>query len=180
MKRKVILFQYFILFLIVLFWCSNVFAYGLQYTSTGQVIKWDTDSVTYYINPSGGPSDSLTAIYYAMSTWTNVGSSNFTFAYGGSTTSTAHGTNNGYNIIDFGGGLESGTVAENATWYYTSTGYLIDSDIRFNTSYTWDTTGSASAMDVQNIATHEFGHSLKLTDLYSTTDSDKTMYYCGS
>lgn len=176
MKSRMAWFRYFIPLFIFCLWGSNVFAYELAYTSGGHVLKWNTNSVTYYINTSGGPSDSLSAIYYAMSTWTSVSSSNFTFVYGGTTTSTAHGSNDGYNITDFGGGLESGTIAENAVWYNSSTGSILDSDIRFNTSYAWNTTGSAGAMDVQNIATHEFGHSLLLDDLYGAADSDKTMY----
>jgi len=110
-----------------------------------------------------------------------VSSADFTFVYGGTTTSTAFGTRDGTNIVTFGEGLESGTLAQNNVWYYTSTGYISDSDVKFNTSnYTWGTTGSESVYDVQNIATHEFGHSLALDDLYNSADSEKTMYGYGS
>ena len=35
-------------------------------------------------------------------------------------------------------------------------------------------------MDVQNIATHELGHSLNLSDVYGTADQEKTMYGFGT
>jgi len=179
MKRKISIFRYLILTLILCFWCSDVFAYEVcKYGDKN--IKWNASSVTYYINTSGGPSDSLTAIQNGMNTWTNVSSADFTFVYGGTTTSTANGSNDGYNIVTFGGGLGSGTLAVNTTWYSTLTGYIVDSDIKFNTSYTWGTTGSASVYDVQNIGTHEFGHTLCLKDLYSSADSEKTMYGYGA
>ncbi|NQT55473.1 MAG: matrixin family metalloprotease, partial [Desulfobacteraceae bacterium] len=178
MKKKMAIFRYIILIILTL-WYSYGYAYQACQTSGGTDIKWNTSYVTYYINTSGGPSGCLSAIQGGMNTWTNVSTSSFTFYYGGTTTSTAHGTNDGTNIVTFGG-LGSGILAENSYWYYTSTGYVIDSDIKFNTNYTWGTTGSASDYDVQNIGTHEHGHSLCLADLYSSADSEKTMYGYGS
>ncbi len=67
----------------------------------------------------------------------------------------------------------------NSIWYKTSTGQIVETDIEFNTDYTYKTDASANAYDVQNIATHEFGHSLSLADLYGAYDSDKTMYGYG-
>ncbi len=64
----------------------------------------------------------------------------------------------GVNQIDFvnlGGG---GTIAVTTTWYYTSTGQAVESDGQYNTHYSWSTTGAAEAMDVENIAAHEIGH----------------------
>ena len=168
------IFRYIILIILTL-WYSYGYAYQACQTSGGTDIKWNTSYATYYINTSGGPSGCLSAIQGGMNTWTNVSTSSFTFYYGGTTTSTAHGTNDGTNIVTFGG-LGSGILAENSYWYYTSTGYLVDSDIKFNTNYPWGTTGSASVYDIQNIGTHEHGHSLCLKDLYSSADSEKTMY----
>lgn len=180
MKSKIAIFRYLVLIFILFLWCSSGFPYEVCKTSGGKDIKWNASYVTYYYNTSGGPSDSGWAIYYGMNTWTNVSSADFTFVYGGTTTSTAYGTNDGYNIVTFGGGLGSGTLAQSTYWYYTSTGYMSDIDIKFNTSYTWGTTGSASVYDVQNVGTHELGHTLCLKDLYSSADSEKTMYYSAS
>ena len=161
-------------------WCSNSHAYKVSKTSGGIEIKWNTTSVMYFINPSGGPSGSLSEIQASMQTWTSVSTSSFTFINGGSTSSTAWGEKDGKNIVCFGSMGSTGTLAANYKWYYTSTGKIVDSDIKFNTDYPLKTDGSADAYDVQNNATHEFGHSLSLDDLYSASDSDKTMYGYGS
>lgn len=174
--------RYLILIFILCFWCSDVSGYKLKKTSTGKVIKWNTSIVKYYVNKSRGPSSgSRTAVNNAMKTWTKVSSANFNFVYGGDTSSKSHGRYDGKNIVTFGSGLSSNVLAVNQYWYSTSTGYILDSDIKFNTvDFTWSTSGSASSYDVQNIATHEFGHSLHLADLYSSADSQKTMYGYGS
>ena len=167
----------YIVFLFILnLWCPNVFAYQVNKTSGGADIKWFTPNVIYYINPTGGPSNNLSAIQASMQTWTDVVTSYFTFTYGGTTTSTSCGTNDGANIVCFAPMGLTGTLAVNSFWYDTSSGQMIDSDIKFNTDYTWATDGSPNAYDVQNVGTHELGHSLSLDDLYNAIDSEKTMY----
>ena len=47
----------------------------------------------------------------------------------------------------------------------------------FNTRFDWRKASlDPTKMDLQNIATHEFGHSVGLGDLYSSTCSEVTMY----
>lgn len=54
---------------------------------------------------------------------------------------------------------------------------IVEADIVFNDLvYTWSSSGESGKMDVQNSATHEFGHWLCLGDLYDPGDSEKTMY----
>ena len=66
----------FVGFLLVIFissfWCSSAFAYKVKKTKSGENNKWNTITVTYYVNPSGGPPGSLAAIQAAMKTWTDV------------------------------------------------------------------------------------------------------------
>ena len=111
-----------------------------------------------------------------MQTWTDVLTSTLNLIYSGTTTNTSYGTNDGENIVCFGPMGTTGTLAENTFWFYTSSGMMLDSDIKFNTSYPWATSGSAGAYDVENVGTHELGHSLSLKDLYDPLDSEKTMY----
>ena len=166
-----------LIFVINLWGYSDLSAFETCQTSKGLDIKWDTFNATYYVNSQGGPAGSLSAIQSAMQTWTDIDTSSFSFIYGGSTSSTAHGINDGINIVTFGPISTKGILAVNAFWYYVSSGYMIDSDIKFNTNYPWAVNGSADAYDVQNVGTHEHGHSLCLKDLYdSTTDFEKTMY----
>ena len=157
-------------------WYSNVFAYQVNKTAGGADIKWFNPNVTYYINSSMGPSNNLPAFQAAMQTWTDVVTSYFTFVYGGTTTSSSCGTNDGANIVCYGSMGLNGILAQNMVWYNSSSGQIMDCDIKFNTSYPWATDGSPSAFDVQNVGTHELGHSLSLADLYSAADSEKTMY----
>lgn len=166
----------YVVFIFILTLCrSHTYAFETCKTSGGVDIKWNAADATYLVNTSKGPSESLSAIQDAMQTWTDVPTSNFTFIYGGATKKKTHGINDGKNIVTFGQ-LSAGTVAENSFWYYTTSGEIIDSDVRFNTYYEWSTTGSADAFDVQNVSTHEHGHSLCLADLYNASDSGKTMY----
>ena len=68
-----------------------------------------------------------------------------------------------------------------ATWTYVdSSNTIIETDTFFNTSYTWtDSMECPLSADgtfvVQNIATHEFGHSLGLSH-YSDAGAQATMY----
>jgi hypothetical protein len=169
---------YLFLSVLMLLLChSQAYTYGTcKYN--GYDIKWSNPTVTYYINTSGAPSGTITAVVAGMQTWTDVSPSDLNFVYGGTTSSTAHGVNNRTNIVTFGS-LPVGVLAENYFWF-TFTGSMRDSDIRFNTYYTWSTNGTPSTMDVQNIGTHEHGHSLCLVDLYNPSDSTKTMYGYGS
>ncbi len=162
---------------------ADLCGYEISETSEGADIKWSTNSATYLVNTSGGPSGSLTALQAALQVWSDVSTSNFSFVYGGTTSSTAYGINNGSNLILFGALNDPGdenTLGLNRSWVDKYSGQLIDSDIIFNTNFTWGTDGSAGVYDVQNIGTHELGHSLSLGDLYGGADSEKTMYGYGS
>ena len=49
-----------------------------------------------------------------------------------------------------------------------------------DTDYDWSSTGEATKMDFENIATHELGHSVGLGDLYQSACAEQTMYgYAG-
>ena len=163
-----------IVFLLCL-WVTDTQAYQVYTTSNGGVVKWDTTSETYFINTSGGPSGTLSAIQSAMQTWTSVATSSFEFIYGGDASSSC-GIRDGVNGVCFGSMGSTGTLAKGSIWYDLDTGQILETDIKFNTDYNFKTDGSADAYDVQNIATHELGHSLGLADLYGSSDSDKTMY----
>lgn len=56
--------------------------------------------------------------------------------------------------------------------------HLLDVDTVINTYYSWSTSGASGYYDVQDVATHEWGHWLSLLDdyYYETWDADNTMY----
>lgn len=71
----------------------------------------------------------------------------------------------------------SSTVAQTITWAYRTSGQAVESDGQYNTYYPWSTSGAAGAMDVENVATHEVGHTFGLTHPTSTsTNACLTMY----
>jgi hypothetical protein len=86
----------------------------------------------------------------------------------------AAGKRDGYNVVDFGA-YRSGVIAVTMYWA-TATGKMVEVDMRMNTLYKWSFSGESGKMDVQNIATHEFGHWAGLADLYEPDNSWLTMY----
>jgi hypothetical protein len=144
-------------------------------TSSGKDIKWGSGSASYYINPAGGPKNSPQAVLDAMQTWSSVPTADFDF-FGVESTSPCTGSYQAENGICFGAINEPGVVAQNSFWYNPATGEMLHSEIVFNTKYKWSIGGSASSFDVQNIITHELGHTLSLQDEYSVSQSANTMY----
>ena len=161
------------------FWCSSAFAYKVKKTKNGNIIKWNTNTVTYYANTSGGPPDSLAAIQAAMKTWTDVHSSSFHFVYGGPTISTVRNPDDGINIIYFGKIRNKARVARNYVQWNKESGKLYDSDIVFNTAHKLSAADKCpeDSYDIQGVLTHELGHSLTLNELYKQTHEEKTMYW---
>ena len=141
-------------------------------------VKWpDTDiPVGYYVNENTNDTTGEgLACQAASQTWSSVPASSFAFQYIGSTTRLAPSLD-GYNVLSWGS--TGGSIATTYVWYMGST--IIECDMEFEDGYNWGTTGAFNLMDVQNIATHEFGHFLLLLDLYNSADSEKTMYGYGS
>ncbi len=160
---------------------SNGVNFTVTYSYAGG--KWDKGSypqpmpVPYYINPNTtDTAGELNAVLAAMATWSNVAEADFLFRNGGTTTK-SDSAMDGDNVISWVN-RDTGSIATNYFWWYTSQpDRIIESDVVFNDlNYQWSTDGGAGTMDVQNIATHELGHSLVLLDLYGSADTHKTMY----
>jgi hypothetical protein len=133
--------------------------------------KWATSSVTYYVNPTGGPSGTEAAIQAAANTWSGAGA-NFSFNYAGT-------TGNGFecnNTIGFGNVGDSTIIGQAITCF--SSGAVTGAGIQFNTQFNWSTAAPTpnGYMDLQSIALHEMGHWLRLLDLYGDYDTTKVMY----
>jgi hypothetical protein len=84
--------------------------------------------------------------------------------------------------------LGASTIGVTYVWYSTSTKEVVEVDTAFNSRYPWaifdsqagECQSTPDAYDVQNIATHEFGHWVGLEDLYDDADKDLTMYGFGA
>lgn len=183
---------FFIIFTIATF---SIFGYEYEKDPYNHPVKWRTSDmpVNFYIDVDGTPdcTDEFTAIQNAYQTWENACGMNWNYNGTNNYAPTDWENNNGININVWCEsswasvtGTGSGTIAICAYWYSynSSTCWLTDTDIIYNgENYTWSSSGEAGKMDVQNIATHETGHSLVLLDLYGGSDTEKTMYgYCST
>ncbi len=149
-------------------------AYSIQYAGS-KPVKWNASSSSFQVNTANMPGGALDSIKEAMNTWSQAGAS-FSVSYAGSSSSHDFGNLDGTNLIDHGKLDSNDTVAYCYYWYDTKTGYLKDTDIRLNSALSWATSGDGGSYDVQNVVTHELGHSLTLLDLYDQGDAEKTMY----
>jgi predicted Zn-dependent protease len=143
-------------------------------------VKWGSLPVGYSVNPTTQePLDDefvLTAISNATKTWDNQVSGEL-FTPGVTDYSAVYGKLDGKNSIAFAGNTDPNVIAITTVWYYRSTGQIIESDMLFNEYWTWgDANTDGSQMDIQNIATHEFGHVIGLADLYTNSCKEVTMY----
>jgi len=140
-------------------------------------IHWyDADlPVTWEMNKNGTAdcTGEFQAVQAAYQTWEDVGGSYFTETYLG-TTSLTGSAYDYHNVVSWGHTEDS--LATCYYWYYPSTGRLVEFDVVFEDDYTWSSTGEAGKYDIQNLAIHEFGHTLNLKDLYGSGDTEKTMY----
>ena len=74
------------------------------------------------------------------------------------------------------GGSDSANVGITSLWT-SANGLYLETDQRYNSAKSWSTAGAAGAYDVENIATHETGHSIGIQgDYTSASHSQLTMY----
>ncbi|UCG46373.1 MAG: matrixin family metalloprotease [Phycisphaerales bacterium] len=97
-------------------------------------------------------------------------------------------TPDGRNEMVFADYDDPGVIAVTIIWgYFTgrpSNRRIIEFDILFDTDFNWGDAGETNetelgdttVMDLWNIATHEVGHGLGLSDLYESTCTEVTMY----
>jgi len=98
------------------------------------------------------------------------------------------GAPDGKNEILFGAIGNEGVIAVAIVWGIfigpPNQREIVEYDVVFDDEYAWGDAGptsetqqgDSSVMDLQNIATHEFGHTAGLDDLYESSCSEETMY----
>jgi len=142
-----------------------------RFTTSG--LSWDqffdlNSSNNYVVqsyNASGQPvgvdgAAAVAALQATHTTWTNVGTSRFAFAYGGSTTRCPSLVREcpGRQFYDGRNDVEflalSGCCTLGVTWYSTSRD---EADMALNTKFPWTTSGG-SGYDLQTVLLHENGH----------------------
>lgn len=148
--------------------------------------KWKTTE-NYLINPTNSKLDNSfvqSAIDQGVAEWEKYGGGNI---FGTSTVDSSavydDSKTDGKNVAAFGAYPDPGVIAVTNVWGYfygpPKTRELVEWDMLFNTGGGWDwgdATSNSALMDLQNIATHELGHSAGMNDLYTTSCNLETMY----
>jgi hypothetical protein len=144
-------------------------------------VSWPAGSkVTYSVNTKGAPAGALAAVKTAFETWDSAVKVELFNDDVKTANSKASGNKfDGANVISWGR-LKPGIIAQTTTWYNPNTNQIVEIGIVFNTMYRWSTGSVSNAFDVENIATHEAGHTLMLLDLYDDAASQLTMYGYGA
>ena len=150
---------------------------------TRPVVKW-TSKVSYSVNPTNSKLDGnavLSALSASSATWdSSTGFPLFNQPTSDSSAKPNLNSADSKHTVSWEDlstlGFSNNVIAVTYVWYNRYTGQIADFDMMMNTKYTWSVSGDKSAMDVKNIATHELGHAVGLSDLYNNKDCGLTMY----
>ena len=158
-------------------------------------VKWSETPVSYYVELTDAPDDALGAITASTDEWESytsadlfeyIGPTDIIFDEPGDLEDTYE--ENTVSWASFAAlGLPEDAVAVNVVWFWVMvspggvTGRVLDLaefHIINNSDLAWAVDAPAvggDQFDVQNVDTHEFGHSLFLDDLYMPPASELTM-----
>ncbi len=159
-------------------WSANTLDINVNFTWTRT--QWASGSFGWWLNQNGAPGNTFNAALTACASGYNSWQcqSGLNIAYNGATATLPNNHSDGVNVLGWMTCCwDPSTIAITDWTYQVSTGNIYEADISFNSQhYTWNTNGSATDMDIENIATHEEGHSVGFGDQYGAADNLDTMY----
>ncbi len=155
------------------------------YTFLSKGAKWKV-AEPYYVNPANNDGLSQNFVFSSVNSgvteWEKYGGNIFSNGYISNNATYIDDAMDGTNTVSFGYYPNSGVIAVTTVWGYWSgppqNREILEWDMLFNDYYYpfGDATSNPSVMDLQNIATHELGHSAGMGDLYSVSCYEQTMY----
>ena len=137
----------------------------------------------YYINPNVKlitEGDATAAILSAVLAWDSATAKDLLNCAGPTTENWYK--KDGQNTVSWVPFLPRDYIAITSIWYDPETNIIEEFDIVFNALHKWgvdpvkEDQDKIKAFDIQNIATHEFGHAIGLDDLYDSLYRELTMY----
>ena len=157
--------------LAVAFLAQDAHAYLHFTTAVGnqsRALKWQRTPVRWFAtNRAGGgvsAADFQAAVARAFSTWEAVPTASIAFQFVGFTGAEPF-DEDGISVLGFQSHPEMDRVL-GATGFLIDTvsGEIVESDIFFNSAFTWSTAsqGDATRFDLESVATHEIGHFIGL------------------
>lgn len=153
--------------------------YAVACNAAGGFAHWNNKNIPWYLNTAGQGSGKSGAVSGAASAWTAVTSADHNLTYAGTTT--AGFATDGRNTILWqnGNGCTGSCLAITALVLQAGQ-VIVESDISFNPSYSWQTNGAD--VDTQAVMAHEMGHALGIHHTNLTSTPRPTMYasYFGS
>ncbi|MDI6809367.1 MAG: matrixin family metalloprotease [Candidatus Eisenbacteria bacterium] len=152
-----------VIFFVFSFCVSIPLVFSYNYTG----YKWNSNP-SYYINQDLDTDvcpGAESAVIRAAATWSNVSNQSFRLSWAASTDLNYNPSgHDGFSVVGYWI-FPDNRVGDTKAWYVGS-GQIIECDTAFNTYYLWSASLSDlcpwDRMDVQNVATHEFGHWLRL------------------
>lgn len=142
-------------------------------SNAGGFAHWNLRNINWYHNTAGQGSGKGTAITGALTAWTNVASANHVLTLAGTTTA-GFVTDNRNTVLWASGNGCTGSCLAITALVLQAGQVIVETDISFNSSYSWQTGGSD--YDVQAVMAHEVGHALGIHHTNLTSTPRPTMY----
>jgi Matrixin len=138
--------------------------FGVQVGNRQVELKWAQSPVRYFVSDRGAPgvsaNDLQGVVSRAFTKWQDVATASVTYQFAGFTAALPL-DEDGLSTIGFAPRPDLDRVLAATNFLFdTSTGELLESDIFFNTAFSWSVaqSGEAGRYDLESIALHEEGH----------------------